>query len=182
MKAHVKDVIGPLPDWGAMIVVELDGKTFPVRCSLSEAESCHRVISTGNADGPYAFASSVLDATDVSVTSSSLVEREGSLCSSVGIKKGKRNMRLSSESPGVAINFSLYSDCPLTILVDPDRIKDSTVTYNQVRCEIRRLWPMDQLTRTNELRVIAEYMEDAFPDGSSPITAVNGGRPGNKGR
>lgn len=182
MQAHVKDVIGPLPDWGAMIIVEAEGKTFPVRCSMDEAESCHKIMSTGNADGPYAFVKYVMDATDVSVIGSEIVEREGSLLSSIRIKKGKRNMRLSSASPATAINFSLYTDCPLTISVDPGRIKDSTLTYNHVRCEIRKLWPMDQLNRTSELKAMAEYMEDAFPDGSSPITTSDGGRPRATGR
>ena len=178
VEVSVKDVIGPLLDMGAMIVMEAEGKVFPVKCTLADAESCHQFLTTGNTDGPYAFVKSVLDATGVSVTGAFMVEREGALYSSVGLKRGNKIMRIASDKPAMAINFSLYSKCPLTISEEClHRVKDSNRTYNDVRCEIRMLWPMAPLNKTRELQVMSEYMEDAFPDGSSPVTTNDDGRP-----
>jgi len=179
MEVCVKDVIGPLPDFSGIIVVEADKKVFPVRCSLADAETCHDILTTGTSSGPYSSVTSVFKASSVSITGSELVEREGGLHSSVTLKRGRKKMRLASDNAAMAINLSLLSECPL--LIDDEclaRLKDSSRTYNAVRCEIRMLWPMHQLNKTSELQAMTEYMEDAFPDGWSVTINDEGYPPG----
>lgn len=179
MEVCIKDVIGPLSDFSGIIVVEADKKVFPIRCSLADAETCHKILTTGTSNGPYAAIASAFQASSMSVTGSALVEREGGLHSSVTLTRGRKKMRLASDNAAMAINLALLSECPL--LIDDGclvRVKDSSRTYNAVRCEIRTLWPMPQLNRTRELQVMTEYMEDAFPDGWSVTINDEGRSPG----
>lgn len=166
----VKDIIGPLPDWGGLIVLTALKKCFPIKCSVSDAAACSDIISGYVNNSPYSFVVSSLRSvaeTTLERAEMTVVEKHPYAMVRYKSPAWRKALRMSTDNPAHALNMSLSAGEKFMVERHVfDSILDSYSSYELLKKRLGRLWPLAPLTRTEELKALDEYMEASMPGGS----------------
>ena len=171
-----KDVIGPLPDGRALIVLTAKKKVFPIHCSLSDGAACYAHLVGSPFDSPYVFLSSSLrTVAGIKLKNCLMTNVEGQpygVSYFVG-PKWVKPLRKSSENPAEPLNLSLAAGENFLVEKESfEQIVDSAEAFvclkNSLGCHKEQggLWNLAPLTNTVELKALDEFMERAMPNGS----------------
>lgn len=165
VELKVADVIGPIPATvECYIVLSTGTKSFAVPCCYADADMCHLLMAgdSKNGPGPYEFLYSALSALSVAVEKSELILVNGKFFSNIWVRKAgeKRLMRIPSDNPAAAINFSLASGSPLeSTEAVIDAIGDMTSQYSTIKSVVPSLWPINSLDNTAVLRALSDFVD-----------------------
>lgn len=172
----VKDIVGPLPDGRALIVLTAGGKVFPIRCSLADGAACYAHTVGSPFDSPYVFLSSSLRTiTEIRVKNCVLSEVEGQPygLSYFTSPKWVKILRKSSDSAAEALNLSLASGEKFLVEKETfEKIIDSSDAFACLKGSLGKfkeqggLWNLAPLTNTDELKALDDYIDKAMPNGS----------------
>lgn len=179
MKTHATvtadQVIGPLPDFTAIIVAKAGGKSFPLVTSVHEAQ----VFSTslaGVSGSPYEFMSTIVGSMGGVITHTEIVCVDSKMYSNIFIEyknnEGQSVRRkIASDNPMHAVTVGVTSSCEVRISNETlGRIKDCTQGFMELNesltNEYGKSWPLPIIIcKGHVLRTISEFLEEAMPNG-----------------
>ncbi len=160
---EVKDVIGPFPfDESGMIMLEAEGKMFPVWCGFLEAEGIR-------ANAVHRFVDNVLKAAGTMPNFIRIASADNSLYCQLYFEmpSTKKLSRLPVTSPAIGIQIAKSGGIPLFMSEhDRSRLVDASVPYGALKAHFKTLWPLPAITDTYSLRLLSDFIDEVIPDGS----------------
>lgn len=157
----VKDVLGPLPVAGeCYIILSAKDLIFPIPCNFADASICHSLLTGTGAETPFEFLTDTLEIANTSIVSTELHEVSNSIYGKIFLKNDSKNMKKSSSNPCMAINTALAAKAEIKITNElANKINDATVEYHRLKGAIGDLWLLPQLTSTELLELLCEFIE-----------------------
>lgn len=177
----IRDVVGPLPDTSGIIIASAAGKTFPIKCYYADAACLWTTMSQPPEEAPpldeglphpYEVMMAVLKTADVHVIRIRLVKASDSFYSVVYMVRGENCEDLRkpikfSEQASVGAIVSVLSGVQMQIERPVlDGIIDSTEGYEMMRSSFQPLFPLMQLSSTEDMELLSNYLDAAMPNGS----------------
>lgn len=172
----IKDVMGPLPDNSGIIIASAGGKTFPIKCYYADAACLWTTLSEPPAEAPlldeglphpYEVMMAVLTAAKIGVDKIRLVKASNTFYAVVYLTHGSDKPIKFSEQASVGAIISVLTGVAME--VDPEvlaAVVDSTGGYEHMKCSFAPLFPLMQLSSTDDMELLSNYLDRAMPNGS----------------
>lgn len=172
LPVHVKAVLGFLPDWSCVIMVNASNKTFPIRCKMTEGSMCYSLL-TKNERTPYEFMADVLTQSKARLVKAELTQANNALYSALYFRvEGMAKLcRISSDEPSNAINAALASRAPLLIdRITLNKLVDSAAGFEILKSYLSKnfgtIFPLPRISDTGTLKLLADFIDEAMPNGT----------------
>lgn len=163
VNVNVLDVIGPLPVENSCFVVASAGeKIFAIQCTYADAEMCHGLLRGSPVTNPYEFTADLLEKLKISFVRGELETVNGCIYAKMFLKNSKSTtlMKMVSPNPTAVVNSALANKGPINISDDMViKLWDATVEYHRIKGAIGSLFPLPELTNTDILRLMSEFVD-----------------------
>lgn len=159
-------VIGPFPSSGCFIMVQGHDnsrgftKVAALECDISDAYAMDSTLKYQTT--PYTNVIGLMGACGISILSCKVNHEKDMLYSTVLLSSvgGKKPMKVSAATPGLAINLALSGKAFLHMSQAVfDTLPNCSPLYATMRDRIGSVFPMPRLTSTEDLRVACEFVD-----------------------
>lgn len=165
MNVAIKDVVGPMPmENQCYILLAVDNKLLPLKCTYSDAEMCYLMLNGESNQGPYDFFVNTLEFLGVKMQSAELENVNGITYSKMYFASPHfaKPLRIASANPSAGVNASLAGKCQLEASAEfVNAASDVTVQYHSLVHAVGKLWPLPHLDRTEAMEALSDFLDKA---------------------
>jgi bifunctional DNase/RNase len=167
-------IVGPLPSEvtcpTVLVALSNKDKIIVVPCPYGDGCAAAKMMANTRAArgpcGPYDFVPDLMRAVGATLEMALLSRQDDEFMSSVYVTPpGGTMVKMSSDNPGIAINFALSGDCPLYVEESAWRAATDAAKALVDLGSYMSLWPLPALNKTDSLRMFSDFMDNVMPSG-----------------